>query len=837
MSDELPIYSLIPALRQQLQQGDEAIIEAAPGAGKTTVVPIALLNEGWRQGRKIIMLEPRRLAAKAAAQRLADTLQEPLGERVGYRIRHEGKDSQRTQILVVTEGVLTRMLQDDPSLEEVALVIFDEFHERNIHSDLAFALCLQARDLYRDDTPLKLLVMSATLDTALLEARLGCSTLVSQGRSFPIDIAYGNKTLKTAEVPDEVVRLTCQAVEQETGSILVFLPGQKEIRYVLNQLQQRLGQVPNLLLLPLFGELSLKEQEAVIKPTQAPIRKIVLATAIAQTSLTIDGIRVVIDSGLSREARFDANTATTRLYTRRATQAETIQRMGRAGRTQEGVCYRWWSQGQQHQLAPQAQPQIEISDLSSVVMELAKWGVQDRLELDWVTPPPESHWQQAVDLLVSLQALEANLMLSQVGEQMSQLGVEPRLARVLIEGQRRNRSPMASAVCAILSEGDPFANHHNDLSDRLQWLSGQRSAHSKRPKHIYLKTQQQWQKRSAQIAGTTPSLTNQGDEVAHVLMVAFADRIAQRVQQSADKVRYKLANGRLASLSSSDPCAQSEWLIALDIGGHHGQEDRIFLAHPFALTTLLDDFSDLLVQRNQFAWLKKDGRLVSESQRWIGKLCVDKRKLSAPTEEAICQAVCDHIRQEGLAVLPWDDDSRQMRARLQFAYQYDEKGDWLDFSDEGLVATLDSWLGPYLGKATTQQAINKLPLVDILWNRLSWAQQQQLNRLVPVRITVPSGSSHIINYKEQQPTLRVKLQEMFGYTASPSVLNQVVRIELLSPGKRPLAVTQDLAFFWREAYPEVRKEMRGRYPKHPWPDDPFSAQATAKTNRALRSQQ
>ncbi|PYF82457.1 ATP-dependent helicase HrpB [Marinomonas alcarazii] len=841
MSSELPIYQLIPQLKSQLLHHHEAILEAAPGAGKTTVVPIALMDEAWLKGRKIIMLEPRRLAAKAAAKRLADTLQEPLGKRVGYRIRHEGKESAQTQILVVTEGVLTRMLHDDPSLDNIALVIFDEFHERNLHSDLAFALCLQARELYRDEDPLKLLVMSATLDTETLETRLGCLTLTSQGRSFPITVRYSNKALKTFQVTDEVVQLTCQAFNEETGSLLVFLPGQKEIRQAASQLQQRLGHEPHLSILPLYGELSLKEQEAVIEPTTAPNRKIVLATAIAQTSLTIDGIRVVIDSGLSREARFDASTATTRLHTRRATQAETTQRMGRAGRTEEGICYRWWSEGQQHQLAPQAQPQIEISDLSSLVMDLAKWGVQERLELDWITPPPNSHWQQSIDLLTNLQALKQNqtsqpsLELSQLGEQMSHLGIEPRLARLLLDGKQNDDSDLASAICTILSEGDPFANHHSDLSDRLSWLAGHHQAQSKRPRQHYVKAQQQWQRRSQGIS-TQPSCSKHKGDTAFLLIRAFADRIAQRSGQDHDKTRYKLANGRMASLSSLDPCAQSEWLIALDIGGHHGQEeDRIFLAYPIELSMLTDNFADLFLIKNHLAWSKKDARLLSESQRWIGKLCIDKQKLNKPSEADISQAVCHYIRQEGLSVLPWNESSEQLRARLQFAFVHDKQNLWSDCSDKALLADLEEWLGPYLGKVTNQQAMNKLPLNDILLSRLDWNQQQFLNQKVPARITVPSGASHAIDYCEQQPTLRVKLQEMFGYTNSPTVLNQIVRIELLSPGQRPLAVTQDLAFFWREAYPEVRKEMRGRYPKHPWPEDPLSAQATAKTNRALRS--
>jgi ATP-dependent helicase HrpB len=838
MSNELPIFQLIPELKHQLQQHDEAILEAAPGAGKTTVVPLALMKEAWLKGRKIIMLEPRRLAAKAAAKRLADTLQEPLGESVGYRIRHEGKESSRTQVLVVTEGVLTRMLHDNPSLDDVALVIFDEFHERNLHSDLTFALCLQARELYRDETPLKLLVMSATLDTQALQDRLHCPVLTSHGRSFPIETHYSNKSLKIDQVTDEVIRLTRHAFYEETGSILVFLPGQKEIRYVAKQLQQALGHENHLSILPLYGELSLKEQEAVIQPVTLPARKIVLATAIAQTSLTIDGIRVVIDSGLSREARFDANTATTRLHTRRATQAETTQRMGRAGRTEAGVCYRWWSDAQQYQLAPQAQPQIEISDLGNLVMDLAKWGVQERLELDWITPPPNSHWQQAVDLLINLTALEnqTTLQLSTLGEQMSNLGTEPRLAHILIEGKRNNNSQLAAAICTILSEGDPLSQHHSDLSDRLSWLEGSNALNSKRPKQNYLKAQQQWEKRSQQLDIKTTIKQNNQSDIAPLLIQAFADRIAQRVGQTQNTVSYKLANGRKASLPIHDPCAQSEWIIVLEVGGHSGQgEDRIFLSTPFQLNTLIEDFTKLLDIRQHIAWSKKEGRLLSESQNWIGKLCIGTQKHTSLSDDAICHAVCQYIREEGVTALPWDDTSKQLQARMQFAFEHDNNNEWPNNSDEVLLNELEEWLAPYLGKVTNQQALNKLPLTNILFNRLDWQQQQQLNKYIPARITAPSGSSHAIDYCELFPTLRVKLQEMFGCSESPMILNQNIRIELLSPGKRPLAVTKDLAFFWREAYPDVRKEMRGRYPKHPWPDNPLEAQATTKTNRALRS--
>ncbi|SBS29196.1 ATP-dependent RNA helicase HrpB [Marinomonas spartinae] len=841
MSAILPIYKLMPALKQQLNTAHEAILEAAPGAGKTTVVPLELMNEAWLDGRQIVMLEPRRLAAKTAAKRLADTLNEPLGKRIGYRIRHEGAESQDTQVLVVTEGVLTRMLQDDPSLESVALVIFDEFHERNIHSDLALALCLQARELFRDDSPLKLLIMSATLDTAILEERLSCKTLVSEGRNFPVTIHYGNKRLKTLEVVDEVIKQTLKAYQEEDGSLLVFLPGQKEIRHVASQLSQALKQDPHAMILPLYGELSLKEQEVVIQPIAPPHRKIVLATAIAQTSLTIEGIRVVIDSGLSREAQFDANTATTRLHTRRATQAETTQRMGRAGRREEGVCYRWWSEEQQHQLAPQASSQIECVDLSSLTLDVAKWGVQDRLELDWITPPPLGHWQQSVELLSTLGALDPDhFILTPHGEAMAQLGLAPRLAHLLIKGCQQGQPILACQICALLSEGDPFTSQNSDFSSRLLWFKGEHNQPTRRPKSIYQTSFKQWQQRSQGLSHSIDTNTLSDQALANILASAFTDRLAKRLGEQANSVRYKLSNGRIAVLDKNDTNAQADYLVVLDLGGHQGHsEDRIFLAQPFNLDHLQSQCPNLFSHQDHVAWSKKDNRLIYESQTWLGKLCIHRRQASKPSEDAIRSAMCVHLRREGIAALPWDDNSLPLKARLAFAHRQDahfltsQQESWPNMSDEALLASLENWLGPYLGNITNQAQLDKIDLKQILLDSLPWELQKRLQDKIPERLCVASGNHHKVDYSQPTLTLRVKLQEMFGTMQNPTILGMSVKIELLSPAQRPLAVTQDLPFFWKEAYPEVKKEMRGRYPKHPWPDDPMSAIATAKTKRAL----
>jgi len=613
---------------------------------------------------------------------------------------------------------------------------------------------------------------------------------------------------------------------------------------VANQLGQALKQDPHAMILPLYGELSLKEQEAVIHPIAPPHRKIVLATAIAQTSLTIEGIRIVIDSGLSREAQFDANTATTRLHTRRATQAETTQRMGRAGRREAGICYRWWSEEQQHQLAPQASPQIECVDLSALTLEVAKWGIQDRLELAWITPPPLGHWQQSVELLSTLGALDSDhFSLTPHGEAMALLGLAPRLANLLIKGVQQGQPILACQVCALLSEGDPFVNQNSDFLSRLQWFKGEHNQPARRPKSVYQTSFKQWQQRS-QGLNLSPPIANRNtapeQALANLLACAFADRLAKRLGEQANSVRYKLSNGRIAVLDISDTNAKADYLVILDLGGHQGlSEDRIFLAHPFDIEHLQSEHPSLFSQQDHVAWSKKDNRLIYESQTWLGKLCVHRRQASKPSDDAIRCAMCTYIRREGIDVLPWDDNSSQLKARLAFAHQQDtnfltsQRESWPDMSDEALLKSFESWLGPYLGNITNQAQLNKLNLKQILLDSLPWELQQRLNDKVPERLCVASGSHHKVDYSQPTPTLRVKLQEMFGTMQNPTILGMSVKIELLSPAQRPLAVTQDLPFFWKEAYPDVKKEMRGRYPKHPWPDDPLNAIATAKTKRAL----
>lgn len=819
MTTVLPIYSTIPALQSQLNQHHEAILEAAPGAGKTTAVPLAFLDANWLGQRKIVMLEPRRLAAKSAAKRLADQLGEPLGQRVGYQIRQEGKQSANTQILVVTEGILTRMLQDDPSLDDVALIIFDEFHERNLHSDLAFALSLQARELFREDDPLKLLVMSATLDSERLTELLHCEPIICEGRQFPITMRYANLALKQQDVALQIAKQVQQALREEDGSILVFLPGQREIRTVQSLLENQLPD--NTELLSLFGDMSMAEQEKVIAPAPEKQRKVVLATSIAQTSLTIEGIRVVIDSGLSREARFDAKTATTRLHTRRASQAETIQRAGRAGRLQAGVCYRWWSEEQQHRLAAHNAPQIELEDLSHLVMDVARWGIQEREELDWISLPPLAHWQQAKSLLTQLGLLKTSdsLALTADGEVLASMPLPPRLARLLLEASRRGEVLSALEAAALLYEGVSKQQQDSSLHNAITCAAKGKA----------------WQRSINALQRHLPN--NKSDRsfsLAACLATAFPDRIAMRQRQQGGETLFKLSNGRQALLANHDSNANSDFLIALELGGHAERDaDWLYLTCSISLNELEQALADQIEIIERCEWDRASGGLVGAAETWLGKLKLKQERLNHLPDCAVTMATCHYIRQQGLHVLNWGEDSLALRARIQFAHRHLDPS-MPDASDECLLARLEDWLGPFLTGVKRIQQLDKLSLLDPLMALLDWPQQQSLQTL-PIRIPMASGSNIKVDYQGEQPVIRVKLQEMFGETQSPMIAGQTVKIELLSPAQRPLAVTMDLAFFWKEAYPDVRKEMRGRYPKHPWPENPLTAEATAKTNRALRN--
>ena len=842
----LPIEEVIPALKQHLSSTHEVILEAPPGAGKTTVVPLALMEEPWLAGKKIIMLEPRRIAAKSAAHRMASIINEAAGQRIGYRMRLDTKVSKHTTVEVITEGILTRMLQQDPSLEDVGLVIFDEFHERSLDSDLALSLCLKGRELFRSDEgtqPLKILVMSATLDGEATAKLLGDAPIVrSEGRTYPVDVIYGQASQPRERIVDRMVATIKQALEDNPeSSVLAFLPGQGEIQRCNDELSRWLfdRHIKRVHLRPLFGNLSIEAQQQAIAPlsgSEVHDQKVVLATNIAETSLTIEGVDVVVDSGLAREATFTPATGMTGLRTVKISQASSVQRAGRAGRLRPGKCYRLWSESQQHQLAPQTPAEILKADLAPLALQLLQWGVDDPAELRWLDPLPKGSWGQAMDLLEMLGAVskKQQWVLTDHGELMTRLPVHPRLAHCLICGDAIRYPRLASQIASLLSDRDPFSRDHPDINYRLEIVSGERSCPRQNQGWLH-RTKQLVEQFESALKGlkrgsqAVVPLLKPDQLVAYLLACAYPDRIARRRHSGG----YQLSNGRSASFFGSHGLANQQWLAVAEVtAGVGGKGDVIRSA------TALDDalfdaaLSDLVTLKVSAGWDKKANRFIAEEQQKIGALVLQRNRLDNVPVEAKRAALVEHIQKEGLRILPWKSEHYQWCARVLLVRDADTSGSdrWPDVSEQALLANLSDWLGPYLDDVNTLQAFKKINLSDIFNAMLPWEQQQKLNQLAPTRFSVPSGSSIAIDYTESPPVLAVKLQEMFGCEQTPTVANGKVSllVHLLSPAGRPLQITQDLAGFWRSSYHDVKKDMKGRYPKHPWPDDPLVAVATRR---------
>ncbi|HSX86875.1 MAG TPA: ATP-dependent helicase HrpB [Pseudomonas sp.] len=838
--NSLPIDAQLPALREALACRHEAVLEAPPGAGKTTRVPLALLDQPWLAGQRIVMLEPRRLAARAAAERLASELGEKVGETVGYRIRLDSKVGPRTRIEVVTEGILARRLQDDPALEGVGLVIFDEFHERSLDADLALALCLNGRTMFRSDDsgepPLKILLMSATLEGERLAALLGdAPVLRSEGRMFPVAQHWGAPWQAGEWLEPRVLQTVLQALDDEPGSLLVFLPGQAEIRRVNEQLAERLGGRGDILLCPLHGELELSAQRAAIEPAPAGLRKIVLATNIAETSLTIDGVRVVVDAGLTRVPRFDPGSGMTRLETQRISRASATQRAGRAGRLQPGACYRLWSQAQHEQLAAYGAAEILQADLAGLALQLARWGVSPD-ELIWLDPPPAAAYAQARDLLTRLGALDERGVLSEHGRAMAELPTHPRIAHLLLRGHALGLTALACDLAALLGERDILRGAGADLHSRIALLSGE----SKAGRGAQGGTQ-----RALQLARQFHGLLKRSpasEAVADpehprwlgaLLAFAYPDRVAQ--QRRPGGAEYRLANGRAALFAEADALMKHEWLVLADLGSRQGQrEERIYLAadlDPQLFETVLAEQVSI---REELDWDEREGVLRAERQRRLGELVLSREPLSGLDEATRSRALLGLVRRKGLALLPWTPELRQWQARVALLRALDLQAqghsDWPDVGDAALLQSLEDWLQPYLGQVSRLSHFANLDLPGMLQNLLPWPLPQRLDELAPRSVQVPSGSRIALDYNEQPPVLAVRLQELFGLAETPRIAGgrQVVKLHLLSPARRPVQVTQDLANFWRSTYAEVKKDLKGRYPKHYWPDDPLIAEPTAR---------
>ena len=843
----LPIEDCLDTLKQQLSNRDEVVLQAPPGAGKTTLVPLKLMHEPWLADNKILMLEPRRIATRSAAYRMASLIDESPGQTVGYRMRLETKVGRNTRIEVISEGILTRMLQQDPSLEGVGLVIFDEFHERNLDSDLALALCLKGRALFRnevgdDDHRLKILIMSATLDSDRIASMLGDAPVVkSEGKAYPVEIIYGAARKPKERIVERVVATVKQALEDNPeSSLLAFLPGQGEIHRVNDALSDWLleRKIKGVHLRPLYGNLSIEEQQQAISPLtgrQSNEQKVVLATNIAETSLTIEGVDVVVDSGLAREARFDAATAMTGLHTAKISNASSVQRAGRAGRLRPGKCYRLWSADQQKQLSTHTTAEILQADLAPLALQLLQWGVADPGELSWLDIPPKGSWQQAIDLLDSLGAIvrkQGNLGLSPHGLAMSSLPVHPRLAHLLIRGAEADCIKPAALLSSLLSDRDPFSQDNPDISHRLDILAGDLQCP---PRH------RGWLSRTRQLAVQFEQQVNKlridkssvgdlpvSDQPGYLLACAYPDRVARRRHSGG----YQLANGRSANLVGEHYLGKSRWLAVAEVSSMAGGKGDIIRSAASLdeglFSTLLEDF---VVSETIAEWDRKSGRFLAEQQQKVGALVLHRKTLDKAPAVARKQALIRYLHSEDLKPLPWSADQRQWCARVLLLRANDKQADWPDVSHETLLATLDDWLAPYLGEVNSLQDFKRLDLQKILDGLLPWDKHQALDKLAPLRLKVPSGSSIAVDYSASPPVLAVKLQEMFGCEQTPTVIGGKVAllVHLLSPAGRPLQITQDLAGFWRSSYHDVKKDMKGRYPKHPWPDDPLLAVPTRKT--------
>jgi ATP-dependent helicase HrpB len=817
MSQQLPIFDILPEIKDALRNNNTLILQAPPGAGKSTALPLEILNEPWLKGQKILMLEPRRLAARAAAGRMSELLQESVGTRVGYKVRFENKTSKNTRIEVLTEGILTRMLQQDGALENVGLVIFDEFHERSLHADLALALCREIQQVLRED--LRILIMSATLELDNLSILLkGAPLLRSEGRQFPVSISYLAPDSEM-NIPLNVSRAIGKALAENKGDILAFLPGAGEIIRCAELLEH---QVSGVKLHPLYGDLPLQKQQEAILPSTSGQRKVVLATSIAETSLTIEGITVVIDSGYSRAPRFDLRTGLTRLETIRVTADAADQRAGRAGRLGPGICYRLWSAGAQHHLIPHRKPEILEADLAPMVLELANWGTSDIAQMSWLTPPPAPAISQSRELLRLLGALEGNKITAR-GKEMLRLPTHPRIAHLLLEGKSWGLLALATDLAAMLEERDPLLKEAGaDIVLRIEILRKWRkkeyvSADRGRLERIE-RLAESWRKQFSIQTDNTPPVH---EMVGKLLATAYPERVAK---QYGPAHKYKLTNGRFAKLNEQDPLIREKWLAIAHLDGG-STEGKIYLAASLDP----EDILSLTTRQDTISWDVQKEELIARSELRLGEITVSTSPLKNIPDEARQEVLLHVVRSEGLRLFSFSEETKEWLTRLNCLRKWRPDDAWPDLSDANLIETAEEWLSPWLTAIRKADDFKKLDIGSILGNLLPWELKQRMVSLAPAAIQVPSGSMIKLSYSNDglAPVLAVRLQEMFGLLDTPAVNEgrNKVMLHLLSPGYKPVQVTQDLRSFWKNTYPEVRSELRVRYQKHHWPEDPWTAEA------------
>ncbi len=814
-----PVDAAISDLLEALARHGTAVLVAPPGAGKTTRVPPALIDQGWAAGGRIIVVEPRRLAARAPAAFMARALDEPVGKTVGYRVRLGTKVSSATRIELVTAGVFVRMIIDDPSLDGIAAILFDEVHERSLDADLGLALAIDARAGLRED--LRLAVMSATVDGARYASLLGAGSgpaplIESKGRLFPIETVYLGSD-RDARLEDRMTTAVLRGVQDQPGDILAFLPGQAEILRTAERLQGRVG--TDIDIAPLYGALPMKDQDRAIRPSPNGRRKVVLATAIAETSLTIEGVRLVIDSGLTRRPRFDPGSGLSRLETVRVSQAAAAQRRGRAGRVAAGICYRLWDEPQTAALQPFDRPEILEADLSSFALSMLAWGVADPGELSWLDPPPDAAFSGALDLLARLGARGAAGGLSEHGRRMQEFPLSPRLAHMIIAAAGHGSAPLAADIAAVLSEPS-LGGRDSNLLHRLERFRGDRSPRVKAARSAA----NRWAKMAKGPAGKTGA----GLSAGLCLALAYPERIAR---QRGAPGRFVLAGGRGARLDESDPLAAEPYLAIAEVQGG-GADSRILLAAPVLREELQLQFADQIVCEDKTELDRQTGTFKRLRLSRLGAVEMARKPVPVEPDEKTARLLADAVLAAGIGSLPWSAELQALRARINFAHAV-QGGNWPDLSDVALSASADEWLLPLCAGRKSLATIKAGDLKSAIAGLLPWAQMADLDRLLPTHFAAPTGQAVPIDYSGEQPVVRLKVQNLFGLKNHPAVLGgqMPLLMELLSPAGRPLQLTGNLPGFWQNAWADVRADMRGRYPKHDWPDDPANAQPQSGAKR------
>lgn len=816
----LPVKEVIPEIRKVLQENNSLIVSAPPGAGKSTLLPLTLMKETWLKGKKIIMLEPRRLAARTIAMRMASLLHEEVGQTVGYRIRFENKISKNTRIEVVTEGILTKMLQSDNALENTGMVIFDEFHERSLFADIALVLTLESQEVLRPD--LRLMVMSATLNLPHLSQMLNAPVVESRGRTYPVEVIHtGIRDVMV--IAENVATAVINAIRNDKGDILAFLPGEGEIRKCEEILKKNLR---NIGIHPLYGQLPPKTQLAAILPDKRGNRKVVLATSIAETSLTIEGVSIVVDSGYGRTLKFDPGTSLSQLTTIEITLDAADQRTGRAGRLGPGKCYRLWTLADEHRMQEHRVPEIETSDLASMILDLAVWGIKDIFSLNWPTPPPKSHVTEAMDTLHQLEALENNRVTNH-GKEMAALPCHPRIAHMLLTANVTGHLPLAADLAAIIEERDPMPREIGiDINLRIEELRRQRREKrtNKRWNQI-IKVAEQYNR-----LFKTETQNNSFDpyDTGLLLVHAYPERIASA--RPGNDARFQLSNGSYAIASHKDDLAHEPWLSVAHLDARQGM-GKIFLAAPLNPA----DLKPLIKTTENIEWNSRKGGLIASQDLKIGSLVLQSKPLKNPDQEKVLGIVCQTIRKEGENLLDFNEEVTQWQNRISSLRKWRPEENWPDVSTHTLLSTCREWLTPYLNTVKRNEDLKKIDLLNALHYNLPPDKQTSLERLAPQRIKVPSGSNIKLSYQPDgsAPVLAVRLQEMFGLTDTPTVNDNrtPVLLHLLSPGFKPVQVTADLRSFWNNTYYEVKKELKNRYPKHVWPENPWKEEAIRGTKR------